>query len=331
MSIHAELPQRRLSAGGVAALGVLALTTILSLLWSHVRLMWNDEFLSLYSDSTATLRDVFDVQLHSPISLDPPTYHLLSHLSIDLLGQTATALRLPALAGFLLLEASLFLLARRLAGDRAALIAMPFPLVTASFRYAVEGRPYGLLLGLYALSLLCWYVAAANAGRQARTLPLVGLAAALALAITSHYFGVLILVPVSVGEFARTVKRRQFDWPLLGALATGAASVALILPFQKALLPYRRHYYTGTVNLHNVSQGYRELFLRYGGFAIAVQHVVACLLLMATLGLIVAAVRLFRGGPILGDSPDLSLWAGLWAALLTLAALPSWATSSVNS
>ena len=121
--------------------------------------MWNDEFLSFYSDGVATFKQVILVQLHHPISLDPPTYHLLSHLSMDILGRNAIALRLPALAGFLLFQLCLFFFVRRLAGDRAAIIAMAVPLLTASFRYSLEGRPYGLLLGLYALSLLCWQIA----------------------------------------------------------------------------------------------------------------------------------------------------------------------------
>ena len=195
----------------LAALGILLLTAVLSLAWSHARLMWNDEFLSFYSDSVPTLAGVLHVQWHTPISLDPPTYHLLSHLAMDVIGRNAIALRLPALFGFLLLEASLFFLVRRLAGSRAGLIAMALPLCTASFRYSVEGRPYGLLLGLYAASLLCWYVAAqrGDAGK-ARTLPLLGLFVAIALAITSHYFGMLILLPVSAGEALRSLQLRRF-------------------------------------------------------------------------------------------------------------------------
>src|ERR1700735_653938 len=137
----------------------LLLTAVLSLIWSHVRLMWNDEFLSFYTDGVATFKQVILVQLHHPISLDPPTYHLLSHLSMDIFGRNAIALRLPALAGFLLFQLCLFFFVRRLAGDRSAIIAMAVPLLTASFRYSVEGRPYGLLLGLYALSLLYWQIA----------------------------------------------------------------------------------------------------------------------------------------------------------------------------
>ncbi len=284
--------------------------------------MWNDEFLSFYSDSAASLRQVFLIQLHSPISLDPPTYHLLSHLCMDVLGRNGMALRLPALVGFLLLQVCLFVLVRRLAGYRAGLVAMSFPLLTASFRYSVEGRPYGLLLGLYAAALLCWYTAASREDGRARLMPLAGLAAAIALAITSHYFGVLILIPVTVGELVRTVLRRRFDLPVVLSLFVGLCAVGLIVPFQRALLPYRQHYYTSSVNLRNVSQGYRELFLRYNQWSLPVQHVCAALLLVATVALLIAAYRVYRRGEQQASEPARVLWVALWAALLAFAMLP---------
>ena len=284
--------------------------------------MWNDEFLSFYSDSAGSLRRVFLIQLHSPISLDPPTYHLLSHLCMDVLGRNGVALRLPALLGFLLLQVCLFVLVRRLGGYRAGLVAMLFPLMTASFRYSVEGRPYGLLLGLYAAALLCWYSAASKEDGGARVLPLAGLTIAIALAITSHYFGVLILIPVTAGELVRTMLRRRFDLPVVLSLFLGLCAVGLIVPFQRALLPYRQHYYTSSVNLRNVSQGYRELFLRYNQWSLPVQHVCAALLLVATVALLIAAYRVFRQGEQQAAGTGRVLWVALWAALLAFAALP---------
>jgi hypothetical protein len=322
------------SATRIQAAFILILTAILSLLWSHARLLWKDEFLSFYTDSAATFKQVILIQLHHPISLDPPTYHLLSHLSMDLIGRNAIALRLPALAGFLLFQLCLFFFVRRLAGDRAALIAMAAPLLTASFRYSVEGRPYGLLLGLYALSLLCWQLATeppspagyslvmggvntAQPHQHLRSglLPLVGLALSIALAITSHYFGVLILIPVSLGELARTLHRKRFDFRVLAALSLGLASVALILPFQKALMVYRQHYYIAGVNFHDISQGYRELFLRYTTWPMPLQKLAAILLVVLALTLAVASYKRFKRRP--ATEP-----ASLWIALLALALLP---------
>jgi hypothetical protein len=295
----------------------LLLTAALSLLWSHARLMEQDEFLSFYTDSVATFQQVVLIQLHQPISLDPPTYHLLSHLSMDLIGPSAIALRLPALAGFLLFQLCLFFFVRRLAGNRAAVIAAAVPLLTASFYYSVEGRPYGLLLGLYALSLLCWQLATQRDDdvRRSRLLPLLGLTLSIALAITTHYFGVLILIPISIGELARTLSRRHLDLGVLAALVLGLASIGLILPFQKALMVYRQHYYITGVNFHDISQGYRELFLRYTTWPIPLQKLAAAIMVALGLTLFVAAYKRFKRRPATEH-------AYTWVALSAMALLP---------
>ena len=294
---------------------ILITTTALSLIWSHAKLLWKDEFLSFYSDGVATFQQVLLVQLHHPISLDPPTYHLLSHLSMDLFGRNAIALRLPALAGFLLFQLCLFFFVRRLAGNRAAVIAAALPLLTASFGYSAEGRPYGLLLGLYALSLLCWQISADDPPNRRRFLALIGLALSIALAITSHYFGILILIPVSLGELARILNRKRLDLGILAALILGLASVSLILPFQKALMVYRQHYYIAGVNLHDISQGYRELFLRYTTWPLLLQKVAAALMVILALALVYAGYQRFKRRP--ANEP-----AATWVALIAMALLP---------
>jgi hypothetical protein len=293
---------------------ILVTTAVLSLLWSHAKLMWKDEFLSFYSDGVATFKQVLLVQLHHPISLDPPAYHLLSHLSMDLIGRNAIALRLPALGGFLLCQLCLFFFVRRLAGSRAAVVAAALPLVTASFRYSAEGRPYGLLLGLYALSIVCWQIATQNE-TSSRALPLIGLTLSIALAITSHYFGILILIPVSIGEFARVIVRKRFDFGVCTALVFGLLSVGLILPFQKALMVYRQHYYIAGVNFHDISQGYRELFLRYATWPLFLQKLAAVLMVILGLALAYASYQRFKRRPA-NES------AATWIALSAMALLP---------
>ena len=332
MKPHSDIAQKASARSYLPLAFVLLLTAVLSLLWSHARLMEQDEFLSFYTDSVATFQQVVLIQLHHPISLDPPTYHLLSHLSMDLIGRNAIALRLPALAGFLLFQLCLFFFVRRLAGNRAAVIAAAVPLLTASFYYSVEGRPYGLLLGLYALSLLCWQLAISNDaahsapderslldGVQARPLAvragLVGLTLSIALAITSHYFGVLILIPISLGELARTLSRKRVDLGILTALILGLASIGLILPFQKALMVYRQHYYITGVNLHDISQGYRELFLRYTTWPLPLQKLAAALMVVLALSLAVAGYKRFKRRPATEHSC-------IWVALSAMALLP---------
>ena len=311
--------QHRQPVTQLLAFGVIVLTAVLSLLWSHARLLWQDEFLSFFSDSARSAAEVVRIQLHTPISLDPPTYHLLSHFSMTMIGRNAIALRLPALLGFLLMELAIYALVSRLASARAAIIAMSLPLVTASFRYSVEGRPYGLLLGLYAIALLCWYAAqdsaTANHSRISRNRYLFGLFLSIALAITSHYFGVLILVPVACGELARIIERRRIDWPVIVAIAAGAATALVILPFRHALAPYRAHYYINNVGIRDISQGYRELFVMYTQWPIAAQRLTAVALVAGVIVLAWAGRRRFLNRP--AGEP-----ASLWIALLAFVVLP---------
>lgn len=278
--------------------------------------MDQDEFLSFYTDSTPTWHDVMHVQVHTPISLDPPAYHLLSHLAMDLFGHGATSLRAPAIFGFLLMQLALFLLVRELSGRRAGLIAMALPVATASFRYAVEGRPYGLLLGMNAVAFLCWFTAAQRFRQQGRIWQMILLSLAIIAAITSHYFGVLVLVPLVFGELARCLTTRRVDRAMVANVVfSGLAGVLMVLPFKEALKPYQQHYYTSTVTPRAISQGYRELFVRYNEWPLNAQRIVACLLVLSVMALTVWALRRFRQRP--AEQPS---W--VWLALLGFAMLP---------
>jgi len=304
--------------GLTASAFFLGLTAALAFQWSSVRLMEIDEFLSYYTDRVPTLAQVVWVQLHYPISLDPPTYHLLSHFAMQLLGPTEMALRLPAFLGFLLCQVSLFFFVRRLAGPRSAAIALALPLLTYSFFYAIQGRPYGLLLGLYSASLACWQAAIRAPAGRSRVLALSGIGAALVLGVTSHYFGVLILIPVCAGELVRSLDRRQLDRGVLTAIAAGFVSIATVLPFQHALLAYRAHYYNTAVDWHVLPQSYFSLFSFYRGWNHLQQHIfeLSALVLSAVL---VAAI-LLRLRRQAGRDP-----AHEWIALLALALLPVYA------
>src|ERR1035441_5946504 len=134
-------------------------TAAVSLAWSHTKLLSQDEMYEFQTDSVRSLAELVHVQRTWPISLDPLLYHALSHEAMQAFGAGALAQRLPALAGFLLMQVCLFFFVRNLAGERAGAVAAAFPAMTATLYYSAEGRPYGLMLGLYALALLGWQAA----------------------------------------------------------------------------------------------------------------------------------------------------------------------------
>ncbi|HVG27204.1 MAG TPA: glycosyltransferase family 39 protein [Acidobacteriaceae bacterium] len=315
----------------LSALALVLLTAVLAVVWSHVKLLSQDEIFVLQTDTVSSLRELIHIQRHFPISLDPLIFHLLAHAATRIFGPSALALRLPAILGFLLMQVCLFLATRRIAGAHAALVALAFPALTATLFYAPEARPYGLLLGLYALTFLAWQTAtraadpavAARAGhssqvdpRPPRTGTLVLLAIAIALTLNTHYFGILLLAPLCLAELVRTVLRRRLDLPVVAAIVLGMTGILGALPFQRAAGEFRKHYYNaGGVNFHAITQSYRALFVSYTDQSIAIQQIAIVLLSIAAAVLVLAVILALRKRTVNLPSAEL-------AFLLTLAALP---------
>jgi 4-amino-4-deoxy-L-arabinose transferase-like glycosyltransferase len=308
----------------------LLLTATLSLLWSHHKLMSQDEFFVLQTDSVATVSQLIHIQQTTPISLDPLTYHLLAHASMCLFGANAFALRLPSFLGYLLMQVCLFFIVRRVAGDRAAIFALAFPALTATLFYSAEARPYGLLLGLYALTLLSWQVAirreatrtqnlssrSAAKGYASPTWALPLLTISIALTLNAHYFGVLLLIPLCAAELARTIQRRRIDFPVVAAIILGMAAIIFALPFQKAAAEFRQHYYNGgTVGVRAITQSYRALFVDYTHTTLSTQRFAAIVFLLCAFMLIAAVIYRFRERTLQIPLPEAVF-------VITLAALP---------
>jgi len=243
---------RGATVGGSASSGIplsavllLLLTGSLSLVWSHFRLLFRDEFYEMWTDRVSSLGEVIAIQRTHPVSLDPLAYHVLGHASIRIFGANTFALRLPALLGVLLMQGCLFVFVRRISSERAAVFAMGFPALTYVMGYSMEGRPYGLLLACFGVTMVCWQTAAR--GETGRTLALVTLSLALAVALNTHYFGVLLLGPLCVAELFRTFQRKRLDVAMLTSLAAGSMAIILVLPFMKAAKAYHQAY-TGGVS-----------------------------------------------------------------------------------
>jgi 4-amino-4-deoxy-L-arabinose transferase-like glycosyltransferase len=166
------------------------------------------------------------------LSFDPIAYHVLAWLAIRLFGAGAFAIRLPALLGFLLMQICLFFFVRQVASERAAVFALAYPALGGALYYSAEGRPYGLLLGFCALAMVSWQTATRSESK--RTLALVTLALSTALALNTHYYGVLLLVPLCGAEMFRTFQRRRLDFPVIAAIGAGMAWIVFTLPFMKA-------------------------------------------------------------------------------------------------
>ncbi len=279
----------RIAGMPASAIAFLVLTVVISLLWSHGELLSGDEFGILTTDSVSSLRTLIHVQKATPISLDPIVYHLVAHAFIKVFGPDAFAIRFPSLLGFLTMQICLFVFVRRAVSERAAILAMALTVSSGTLWYAGQGRPYGLLLGLFGLVMVSWQTAARSETRRLGALVTLGLATALAL--NTHYYAVLILVPLCGVELFRSLESRRIDVPLLLAIIAGVTGIVFALPFAKGAASFSRHYYTHAVSLHLISHLYFWITLGSIQVSMNAQRVIEAGLILGITTLAVAATR----------------------------------------
>jgi hypothetical protein len=291
---------------------VLLTTTAWTLAISLHRVFDWDELLAYWTDRVPTANELLHIQLHSPISLDPPVFHLLSHWSMTLFGPGEIAFRLPAHLSFLVMQVCLFTLGRRLGGARAGIVAALIPFVTTNSSFAVQGRPYSFVLACYAAALLAWYLAKCASTEGRRGVAKVVLGAALVLCVLSHFYGLLILLPIAAAEVSDSFERRRIDVGVVLALCAGVAAVALLGPFRHALDAYRTHYYAAYVGPALVPLAYRFLFTSAWELDLSPGQWVFVMLCVV---LLVAGTTIVLRRP--GNVPR-----GMWVGVLVLGLLP---------
>jgi hypothetical protein len=200
------------------------------------RPFWFDEILTLaaarqpgFAETVRAAR-VFDAM--------PPLVHVVQHAIHATLGTNELTARLPGMIGFWVLALCLFRFVSRRAGALYGVAAMLLPFSTGSYGYSFEARSYGMLLGFAGLALAGWQEAA---GGPWRRLGLAALALGVAGATATHYYGVLLYLPLAGAEALRALGRRRPDWPVWAALAAGIIPMAAALNTIRAVARANAH------------------------------------------------------------------------------------------
>src|SRR5262245_61161929 len=193
------------------------------------KLLWDDEFFTLYLSTTSTWRELIKA-LSTGADQHPPSFYYLTHLIFNTFGITPVTIRLTAIAGFAVMCICLYEIASNITNREWGFIAMFLPLTCTYYLYAMEARGYGIQLAFVVLAFWMWTLAARWKHRRL-TIPI--LAAALCGAVGSHYYAIFVLLPLAAGELTRTIMKRRIDWPVwfafCGAMVPLAAFSRVIL------------------------------------------------------------------------------------------------------
>lgn len=215
------------------------------------RLLWHDELFTLYA-SRLSLPDLWRA-LADGFDLQPPLSYVITKAQVALTGEGLVATRLPSLAGFAVGCLGLALFVKRRVGVAGGTVALLVPAVTAGYEYAYEVRPYGLVLGATGVALVCWQ---AVEEPRWRVPALFGLSLSIAVAVSLHYYAVLVLFPLAVGELLRMRRDGGFHLPVWLAMAAGCVPLAAYLPLISAASEYNSLFWTRS-SLGQVPYTYR--------------------------------------------------------------------------
>ncbi len=192
------------------------------------RRLWFDELFTFYIAQAPSLARLFDGIAH--VDLNPPLIYLLVRLFHRLAGTSELITRLPAAIGFYLGSIGVLVFLRRRIGVLWGTAAVLLFWTTPYFRLATQARPYGLLFGFFAFSLVSY---------DRRSVK--GLAIGNAGMMLSHVFAPLSIAAFGAAELFRTMKTRRIDWRVWGSLILPLLISLAYIPatrnFQKFYFP----------------------------------------------------------------------------------------------
>jgi hypothetical protein len=248
-----DAARRRVDRGGAWAVGgwiILFLVVVIGRAAGEP--LWYDELFSVHLARLPRVADLW-AALAGGTDLNPPLSHLLVRWSQALFGDGPLAARLPSALGVATLSLCLYAVVARRLRPAYAWCAALVPAVTVAFDFAYEARPYGVLLGESGLALASWQLAT-----EGRRVAAVVLALALAAAVSTHFYAVLIFVPLGLGELARSWSRRRVDLPIWAALFVGLIPLLIFEPNIRAARAYTSFFWS-KVGPTNLFDAYRFL------------------------------------------------------------------------
>ena len=248
--------EQKNNTGKLAALGIwilIAYAIVRSLVAAASKPFWYDEVFTVIVARQPSLSAIWRV-LAQPADSQVPPFYLVERTAAALLHNPQIGFRLPSILGFACTLVLVFFFVKRRSGALYALLCTSILLITVAYTtYAVEARPYGLLVACIALALLCYQRAP-----EPRWLVLMGFSLASAGAL--HYYAVFALVPFGLAEIALYLNTRRLRPSVWLALACGLMPLAVFWPLLSALKKYYGAHISLAPTLRGTGTTYGWLF-----------------------------------------------------------------------
>lgn len=194
--------------------------------------LWFDELATVAVASQGSAAGIWHA-LASAADSNPPTFYLLELAAQLLALAPEISYRLAPLAAFVAAGVGLFQFVRTRRGDAAGLAAALLLFTTPLFTlYAVEARPYTIVVACVAWAMVMWQ----RADRLNRS---VALGLLLTAASLFHYYAVAALAPFALAEAARWLRSGRFRAGVWVGLAAACLPPVLFSPL---LISFKREY-----------------------------------------------------------------------------------------
>jgi hypothetical protein len=211
-----------------------------------------DELLEISAASAPTTRQVLS-SLAAGVDFNPPLSHFIIRASTSLFGDSELAARLPAFLGVTVLLICLYVFISQQLSRSYGILAMLTILCLPVRAYAIEARPYGLVLGLSGLALILYRHATQ---RRYSIFALIGLAGCTFALAASHYYAILVVGVLLLAELVRAWELKQPDWAIL--LCCGGPPMAVLFLLRNVIGQQRQEltHYFARGNLLSFDHGY---------------------------------------------------------------------------
>ncbi len=184
---------------------------------------WSDEILAVWAARLPSVHEITTAIWHGA-EFSPPTYDILLHFVFRGFGSSLLVARTPSIIAVFCTAVVLAWIVGRRLGSLASALAFGLVLNSPLFAFAVQARPYAILIALISIVLLLWSDYKQGVWRPT----MIGLL--LFACVSLHIYAVVAFAVFALAEALSSLRSRTIRPAVWLALASAACGSAVWLP-----------------------------------------------------------------------------------------------------